>query len=215
MKQALAHFEDLWKKGNMEYLAVCNQIKSIRQDLTVQQIKNEFTVKVYETHARIALESEDFSEFNQCQTQLRILYEVLPNQPNEMEFTAYRILYKLIDGDSVLLNVFQCLSESQRTHPYVEHAISLCSAYYSRNFFKFFKLYQTTPNIGKKVIYLYLSKVRGMFLKSLSKSYHGPLDINWISNLLAFNNNDECKNFMRLEIIRKNGIEQVNLKKFK
>ncbi len=65
----------------------------MRQDLTVQHIQNEFTVKVYETNAKISLEVGDLSEYNQCQTQLKDLYhDNILFRSNQDEFFSYRFV---------------------------------------------------------------------------------------------------------------------------
>jgi hypothetical protein len=55
LKKTLELLRSKWKTES-NYTYICDQFKSLRQDLTVQRIKNEFTVQVYEIHSRIAIE---------------------------------------------------------------------------------------------------------------------------------------------------------------
>ncbi|KAJ1498065.1 hypothetical protein HMI56_005215, partial [Coelomomyces lativittatus] len=55
LHQAFDHLKGKWI-NDRNYTFMCDQLKSLRQDLMVQRIQTDFTVEVYETHARIALE---------------------------------------------------------------------------------------------------------------------------------------------------------------
>lgn len=72
LTKSLAHIKSEYIK-NEDFEWANEQLKSVRQDLTVQHIRNKFSLDVYETHARILLENGDLNEFHQCQTMIQTL----------------------------------------------------------------------------------------------------------------------------------------------
>jgi hypothetical protein len=158
------------KDYRREYLWFCSQLKAIRQDLTVQHIRSAFTVQVYENHARIALEEGDLNEYNQCQTQLKYLYDYLEMEgqkeglKNQDEFVAYRLLYSVLltqnekyqGGSSDLLKLLQSLSAKQFVHPAIQFAIRVRSAVAEGNYHRFFSwlLQREDDEGGSHAVYL-------------------------------------------------------------
>lgn len=158
-----------WKQEN-NYSYICDQFKSLRQDLTVQHIKNEFTVIVYEIHARIALEKGDLGEYNQCQTQLRALYsQNLGGHPTE--FKAYRILYFIHTCNRTDMNdVLADLTTAEKSDPAIKHALDARSALALGNYHRFFQLYLLTPNMGAYLMDMFVGRERLATLSNICKA---------------------------------------------
>jgi hypothetical protein len=159
LRQTLELLKKKWKKEN-NYSYICDQFKSLRQDLTVQRVKNDFTVTVYEIHARIALEKGDIGEYNQCQTQLRALYaQNLGGNP--VEFKAYRILYFIHTSNRTALNdVLADLTTAEKEENAIKHAMSVRSALALGNYHRFFRLYLDTPNMGAYLMDMFVVRER-------------------------------------------------------
>lgn len=130
--KALAHIKNQYLlKEDFEWAN--DQLKSVRQDLTVQRIRNPFVLEVYETHARMLLEQGDLNEFNQCQTVIRALcghvetgWDGVKSGTDEQgkgeqplrqrkecadEFGGYALLYSLVRNSWLELN--QTLQQQQ------------------------------------------------------------------------------------------------------
>ncbi|KAK4406156.1 SAC3 family protein A [Sesamum angolense] len=171
------------------YLYKCDQLKSIRQDLTVQRIRNELTVKVYETHARLAIEVGDLPEYNQCQSQLKTLYgEGITGC--HMEFAAYNLLCVMLHSNNNrdLLSAMSRLSANARKDKAVKHALSVRSAVTSGNYVTFFRLYKTAPNLNTFLMDLYVEKMRYEAVKCMSRSYRPTVPVSYLSQILGFTN---------------------------
>jgi len=195
LRQTLDLLKKKWKKeGNYSY--ICDQFKSMRQDLTVQRIKNEFTVTVYEIHARIALEKGDLGEYNQCQTQLRALYAQKVGG-NPVEFKAYRILYFIHTANRTALNdVLADLTTAEKESEAIKHALSVRSALALGNYHKFFRLYLDTPNMGAYLMDMFVVRERLAALSKICRTYKPDVKLRFVTEELGFESDGDAAQFI-------------------
>ncbi|KAG6888660.1 hypothetical protein C0995_006778 [Termitomyces sp. Mi166 len=188
LQKTLLELKKRWRE-KCSYNWICSQFKSLRQDLTVQRIKNDFTVQVYEIHARMALESSDMVEYNQCQATLKTLYE-LGIQGKVEEFTAYRILM-LLHGR----NRSGQLTPRQKADPAVRHALAVQRAQAMGNYHSLFDLYLTAPNMGAYIMDHFIDRERIRALMVITKAYKS-ISLQFITDELAFDSLDAARQFL-------------------
>ncbi|KAI9817939.1 MAG: Leukocyte receptor cluster (LRC) member 8 [Thelocarpon impressellum] len=183
-------------RDERNYSYVCDQFKSLRQDLTVQHIKTEFTVNAYEIHARIALEKGDLGEYNQCQTQLRALYsQKLGGHPTE--FKAYRILYFIHTCNRTDMNdVLADLTPAEKKDAAVKHALDVRSALALGNYHAFFRLYLDTPNMGAYLMDMFVVRERLAALANMCRAYKPDIKLRFVTEELGFESDGECVRFL-------------------
>lgn len=149
LRLALANVKSKWGDGLQGYDWVCRQLKSIRQDYTVQALTDCHVVDVYKTHARIALENGDLGEFNTCVAQLQQLFAKVDVPTEERdEFAAYRILYSVIITSTKaweVQKVFAKLSIDQRRWPAVQFAWQICLSVTRGDYHHYFRLATCPP----------------------------------------------------------------------
>ncbi|CAG5146724.1 uncharacterized protein ALTATR162_LOCUS1924 [Alternaria atra] len=194
LKKTLAMLVEKWK-ADKNYNYICNQFKSLRQDLTVQHIKNAFTVKVYEIHARISLEKGDLGEYNQCQTQLKALY-ALNLGGNPAEFKAYRILYFVYTCNKTDMNdMLAELTLADKSHEWIKHALDVRSSLALGNYHKFFRLYLEAQNMGAYLMDMFVERERLNALANMSRGYVN-VTLRFLTDELGFDNDEICREFL-------------------
>jgi SAC3 family protein LENG8/THP3 len=198
LQQHLKNLKDEWKSvSRRDYNFFCSQMKSLRQDLTVQHIQNAFTVDVYETHARMALQEGDMNEFNQSQTQLKILYDKLTDPKaleNENEFVAYRMIYFVVmslnkgykGGSSDLLKLMLSLTPEQRKNRAIKHSLQLRAAVAEMDYHKFFQLQAACPNLGDRLISRAAPIVKHLALQRICRAYRPTVEVEFALKELGF-----------------------------
>ncbi|CAD6187888.1 unnamed protein product [Caenorhabditis auriculariae] len=173
-------------KAKSEYRYLSSQLRSIRQDLTVQRIRSMFAVTVYEINARVSLENKDREEFNQCQSQLKLLYSEIENCPNQAEFVSYRLLYYIAMENSIDINSLLAeLTPKLQRNDCVQFALKVRSAVASSNYIRLFKLFDEAPKMCPFLMDLFVERERRKALNIICKAYRPSITYVKLSKMLG------------------------------
>ena len=217
LRDALALVKRKWAESRDAAYAA-DQLKAIRQDLTVQRKRGgALAAEVYATHARIALETRDWAEFNQCQTVLRGMHSRRARRSTcasgaedasedvVAEFAAYRLLYAASQSTTAELTrelrhlAREGALEPGRTHEYVASALRVVKAAATRACVAFFKAREDAPEPSRcpgfrALADLSTPAVRRDALRAMLRAYAGSRDgvpVAFAAHVLGFGGGDD------------------------
>lgn len=195
LQQALTHIKNQWVTRG-DYAWTSEQLRSLRQDLVVQHVRSRFTCHVYETHARIALESGDLDEYNRCVPKVTELAGA-GGGPTGDEFCAYRLLNAAYARNATeVCAIVSMLSAAQRSGRATSHAIAVLSAVNLQNYDRFFCLYQEAPNMSAYLMDFLVARMRRAAWARIIKAYSPTLALSFVQTKLGFESNEEVREFV-------------------
>lgn len=233
LEKSLDFVLDKFKNTNKQYTYINDQLKAIRQDLTVQHIKNGFSIRVYEINGRIAIENNDLGEFNQCLSQLRYLYNLNKDSclyEQTYEFQCYRMLYFLLTGNksganTIILELLdqdkdtdvKTLPKRFQTHrECLYKTIDLLKFSTEGNYHQFFSIYKWFQKLASESYAFILldkfmaTKERLIAMSIMSKAYK-KLPCEFIAAELGMTGTEDfrklCEDFHLLEFLQENDFD--------
>lgn len=78
----------------------------------------------------------------------------------------------------------------------MKHALLVRQASLLENYHVFFKLYRSTPNLGRCIIDLMLDSWRFKAMQRMLKSYKPIIEVNFITAELSFDSSEDCLEFL-------------------
>ncbi len=225
LRKALANIVGKLSKEN--YAWCSDQLKAIRSDLLVQHINNHFTMEVYETHARAALQfgGPDFQEFNQCLTQVKYMHKQgIGSQESMKEFSAYAMLYHVYcklrhqSGSSIVsLSFFRVRggddNKNNLKDPEV-HAHRVHLAATSENWSRMLILCKNAPNLGGEILGYFQPLIQLNLLQVLCRGGAKSVPVEFVMRTLGFSSEefDLFKEKYQLKMMENNDVILIDTK---
>ena len=189
-------FELVMRKWREErdYPYAREQLKAIRQDLTVQRLgadgaRSAFALLVYEAHARIALEAGDLGEFGACQAVLIPLHATR-SSPHLAEFIAYRLLHaSVVRGDSLAVElpaIRTAMGAAEFAHPAVAQAWRIAIALQLDDLGCVLREVPRMHHHGLAILGATLARLRERMLRVLCKAFAPSLPLRRLARCLGW-----------------------------
>lgn len=183
LRRALAWLRDKNEKGE-EYEYISEQFRSMRQDLTIQHIKNAFTAEVYEENSKVSLRNADLGQYNQCQATLWDLYRsgVYFTVESRSKFLSYQLLSLIIEQknqqlEKMLVQLTGEVLESEQIQRVLRYDVGdrrMRRMLKLGNYPQFFQFYYSSDELTRLYLDQYIDKIRAMAVAMIAKTYAPP-----------------------------------------
>lgn len=196
LKKSLEYCLDKFRQsGDYEYIS--EQLRSIRQDLKVQNIEDPFNVLVYETHSRLAIQYGDWSNFQQSVSNLEPLYNKnLGKYENICEFWTYRILFLIaVDDVEGLYSFIPKIDQQMMKDKGIQFALKAWTIASSFEWMRFYEMMKDSTPLIAGVMNLKLQSLRDKILNCIRKSFRTP-DLEVYKLFLCFDDEDSLRHFL-------------------
>jgi len=206
-RKALELFQKKWSEDH-DYVYMLSMLKALKQDLQVQDIRDDLAIRVAEFSARVGLEVNDLSEFNSTASYLRGLYSEVVNlghsdwAANQPEFDGYQVYYLLATKNSVGMSTFlKGLRDNSKLSETVRRAVAIVRSLRGRNSTKFFKIWPKIGTLSQNLLSGTMWNLRYRTLKMILWAY-SPLQKSTfpIADLffsLGFENQDDMLEYLK------------------
>jgi len=182
---------------NNEYEYIRDQLRSIRQDLTVQHIEDEFCAEVYEKTIFLSIEHKDWDNFNQSLSPLEVLYENgFGKDSNKEMIRAFKLIYLVGVNDKFgLYSYIPKLQKRDLEAPMVQIALKIWSYVSQRAWISFFELYKTVDHLTKNIMSIAADYIRKIAVNTISSAMR-LCSINDYTALLYFDTMDDTVQYL-------------------
>ncbi|CAD5213515.1 unnamed protein product [Bursaphelenchus okinawaensis] len=218
LRRALDHVLRVYRDKKNDYHYANDQLKSIRQDILTQDIRNEFAIDVYEQHALLAIKHKDREEFNQAQNQLKVLYENIQSAVNRWKFTAYRLIYyAYVESELDAIELMQKHKEAFKKSKEMKMAKDVYMAYATRNYTIFFKLHGQVDTVIKQLMDFFVERERNRYMQAIIASFRPTLSLPQLAGMLSIDERTELPDYLKtigVEIDQINGQKVVDLRRY-
>ena len=198
LKKSLDYCMEKYEQSH-DYTYICDQLRSIRQDISVQNIEDDFAVHVYELHIRLAIDNNDWENFNQVQSNLELLYRKgFGQQENKEEMYCYHILYLCDVND--LTGFYQFIpriDESLLSAPLIIFAIDAWKAASQNDWMTFFKMMKNAPKQCKKVMQRKAKDIKFYGLTAIARAFK-KTTFSMYQEMLCFDNIEDTKEYLKI-----------------
>jgi len=136
-------------------------------------------------------------EFNQCLSNLKILYAARDVNGKVDEFTAYMILFMLHARQRSELNrLIGELTAERKAIEAIRHALNVSTALSTNNYHSLFQLFNKAPNMGAYIMDHFIPRSRVQALVIMCKAYQ-RISLSFVNEELAFEKEgDDPHNFL-------------------